>query len=170
MKKHKNLYLVILLSIVAVASLIAGIVLKWVFNYQLFMGLSLLVYSHIAYFLKIKKFKTCFGITLIAGIFNIIQFTPYTIGFQFIFLKFQVIPTLFFIVFVSLNRSQVMDMIQDQFTATADEKEKNSLAKYESFKKGFISLSDKEIENRLNKVLVPEARKALNEIQEERSL
>jgi len=46
--------------------------------------------------------------------------------------------------------------------------DKNSISKFERFKKDFQNLSDTEIENRLNQVLVPEARQALIEIKEER--
>lgn len=61
-----------------------------------------------------------------------------------------------------------MDLIQDWFTTSDEEKEKSSHSKYESFKNQFQTLSDKEIENRLNQVLVPEAKRALIEIKEGR--
>ena len=62
-----------------------------------------------------------------------------------------------------------MDIIQDWHTTSDEENEKSSHSKYESFKKDFQNLSDKEIENRLNQGIVPEARKALIEIKEGRT-
>jgi hypothetical protein len=104
------------------------------------------------------------------GVLNIIQFVPFGFTIQIGFIKFELIPTIFFILFLYLNRSQVLDILQDWFTTSDEEKEKSSQSKHQSFKKDFQYLSDIEIENRLNQVLVPEARKALIEIIEERSL
>jgi len=168
MKHNKNFYLLVLLSIVSIISIINGLISKWIFSYPFWIGLSLLMICFILYFQKHNKFKSFFGIILIIGVFKLIQFVPFQLTVSFGLLPFEVIPTLFFILFIFLNRSRVLDIIQDWFTTSDEEKEKNSNSKYESFKKDFQNLSDKEIEYRLNHVLVPEARKALFEIKEER--
>lgn len=168
MKKNKNLILLILLSLVSIISIIVGLASNWVFSYNLWIGSCLLTICFILYYQKHKKFKSFFGIILILGIFNIIQFVPFRFAILVGLIKFEFIPTIFFILFLYLNRSRVLDLIQDWFTSSDEEKEKSSLSKYTSFKKDFQNLSDKEIENRLNQVLVPEARKALIEIKEER--
>lgn len=170
MKHNKNFYLLVLLSIVSILSIIIGLISKWVFSYPFWIGLSLLVICFILYYQKLNKFKSYFGIILILGIFKLIQFVPFRLTVGLGVLPFEVIPTLFFLLFIFLNRSRVLDIIQDWFTTSDEEKEKNSISKYESFKKDFQNLSDTEIEYRLNQVLVPEARKALIEIKEERIL
>lgn len=168
MKKNKNLILLILLSLVSIISIIVGLASNWVFSYNLWIGLCLLTICFIFYYQKHKKFKCFFGIILILGVFNIIQFVPFGFRINFILIPFEVLPTFFLLIFIFLNKNRVIDLIQDWFTTSDEEKEKRSLSKYASFKKDFQNLSDKEIENRLNQVLVPEARKALIEIKDER--
>jgi signal transduction histidine kinase len=170
MKTNTNLYLLVVLSIVSIISIIMGLISKWVFSYPFWIGLSLLLICFILYYQKSKYFKSYFGIILILGIFKLIQFVSFKLTVRFGLLPFEVIPTLFFLLFIFLNRSRVLDIIQDWFTTSDKDKEKSSISKYESFKKDFQNLSDTEIEYRLNQVLVPEAKKALVEIKEERSL
>jgi len=170
MKKNKNLILLILLSLVSIISIIIGLASNWVFSYNLWIGLCLLIICFILYYQKHKRFKSFFGIILILGVFNVIQFVPFGFRIYFILIPFELIPTFFLLIFIYLNKSRVLDLIQDWFTTSDEEKEKSSLSKYASFKKDFQNLSDKEIENRLNQALVPEAKKALLEIKKERSL
>lgn len=170
MKTNKNLYLLVLLSLVSMISIVDGLMSKTVFNFSFWIGIVFLIIGLILYYQKSNYFKSFFGIILILGISKLIQFVPFQLTVSFGLLPFEVIPTLFFLLFIFLNRSRVLDIIQDWFTTSDEYKEKNSISKYESFKKDFQNLSDTEIENRLNQVLVPEARKALMEIKEERDL
>lgn len=105
---------------------------------------------------------------LILGVLNIIQFVPFGFAIQLGFIKFESVPTIFLLLFIYLNKSRVLDIIQDWYTISDEEKEKRSHSKYERFKKEFQNLSDNEIKNRLHLDLVPEARKALIEIKKER--
>lgn len=168
MKKNYTIYLLILLSISSMFYSIEGIISKFVFGYRFWIGMFSLLVCYILYFQKSNYFKSYFGIILILGIFKLIQFVPFQLTVSFGLLPFEVIPTIFFFMFIFLNRSRVLDIIQDWFTTSEEDKEKNSKSKYESFKKDFHNLSDTEIENRLSLVLVPEARKALMEIKEQR--
>lgn len=170
MKHNYNFYTLVLLATVSIVSVITGLASKWALSYTFWIGMSLLLICFILYYKKNKNFKIYFGIILILGVFKLIQFVPFQATVRFGFLPFEVIPTLFFLLFLFINRSRVLDIIQDWFTTSDEEKAKNSISKYESFKKNFQDLSDTKIENRLNDVLVPEARKALMEIKEERSL
>lgn len=170
MKTNSNLYLLVLLSIVSIISIIISLISKWVFSYSFWIGLSLLMICFILYYQRPNKLKYFFGIILILGVFNLIQFVPFGFSIQLGLIKFEVVSTLFFILFLYLNRSRVLDLFQDWFTTSDDEKAINSNSKYESFKKYFKNLSDLEIEYRLNQVLVPEAKKALAEIKDERNL
>jgi len=169
MKNNKNLYLLILLNLVSIISLFFGLKLDWSFNYQLWTGLFLLEIALIAYFLKLKKFKLGFGVLLLFGVFNAIQFTPFKLGIQFYLLEIQVIPTVFLLFFICLNRSRVLDIIQDLFTTSNKEKETNKISRMNSYKKHFQNLSDKEIENKLTQDIVSEAKNALIEIIKERT-
>lgn len=169
MKTNKNLYLLILLSTVSIISIVDALMTEEVFSFFFLSGLIFLTIGFILYYQKNKNFKSYFGIILILGIFKLIQFVPFQLSVGFGLLPFEVIPTIFFLLFILINRSRVLDLIQDWFTTSVEEKAKTSISKYASFKKDFQNLSDKEIENRLNQVLVPEARKALIEIIEERN-
>lgn len=137
MKKNKNLILLILLSLVSIISIIVGLGSNWSFGYNLWIGLCLLIICFILYFQKLKKFKFFFGIMLILGVFNLIQFAPFRFAIQLGLIKFEVIPTIFLLIFIFLNRNRVIDLIQDWFTTSDEEKEKSSLSKYASFKKIF---------------------------------
>ncbi|QBN19405.1 hypothetical protein [Flavobacterium nackdongense] len=169
MKHDKNFYLLALLTFVSIVSLIVGFVSNWVFNAQLWIGLSLLISCFIAYYKFFQRFKTLLGIILILGVLTGIQFVPFQFSIQLGFIKFEVVPTIFLVLFLFLNRGRVVDILQDWFKTPTEEIEKRSLSKYESFKKDFQNLSDQEIEHRLNQHLVPEARKALIEIKEVRN-
>jgi hypothetical protein len=169
MKTNKNLSLLIFLSTVSIISIFVGLASNWAFGYKLYIGLSLLGSCFVLYFLNLQRFKSFFGILLILGVFNIIQFVPFGFGIYFILFPFEVLPTFFLLLFIYINKSQVLDLIQDWFTTSEEEKIKSSNSKYESFKNDFQKLSDSEIENRLNQNIVSEARKALMEIKEERN-
>ena len=166
----KNRYLLFLVVLVSIASLIDGFIENLVFSYAFYSGLGFLGICCILLFLNHKLFKTLFGIVLILGIFNIIQFTPFAVTIQVSFIKFEVIPTLFFLVFLFFNRSRVLDLIQDWISTSDEDKLESSSRKSKMFKEQFRNLSDQEIENRLHQNLVPEARNALMEIKEKRSL
>lgn len=71
-------------------------------------------------------------------------------GISIGFLKFQVIPLPFFIVFSNLNRSRILDVIQSSNSKTEEKKLNESQSRFEKFKKEFKDLSYKEIENILN--------------------
>ena len=146
-----------------------GLELNWSLNYSLWSGLFLLGITLIAYFLAFKKFKWGFGVLLLFGVFNAIQFTPFKLGIQFYLLEIQVIPTIFLLSFFYLNKSRVLDIIQDFFTTSNKEQEINTTSRMNSYKKHFQNLSEKEIENKLNQDIVPEAKNALVEIIKERN-
>ena len=146
-----------------------GLELNWSLNYSLWSGLFLLGITLIAYFLAFKKFKWGFGVLLLFGVFNAIQFTPFKLEIQFYLLEIQVIPTIFLLSFFYLNKSRVLDIIQDFFTTSNKEQEINTTSRMNSYKKHFQNLSEKEIENKLNQDIVPEAKNALVEIIKERN-
>ena len=138
MKHNYNFYTLVLLAIVSIVSIITGLASKWVFGYSFWTGLSLLLICFFLFYKKNKYFKSYFGIILILGAFKLIQFVPFQATVRFGFLPFEVIPTLFFLLFLFINRSRVLDIIQDWFSTS--EKEKNSVSRYESFKKKFQDL------------------------------
>lgn len=169
MKNDKNAYLLLLFTFVTLATIVDDLVSKYYFGLQFWIGISLLGICILSYFLKLKKFKFVFGILLILGVFRIVKFASSSFYIILFYIPFEIIPIVFLLIFIYINKSRILDLLQYQFATTKEEMDRSRVSKYENFKKGFECLSDKEIENRLNQVLVPEARKALIEIQEERS-
>lgn len=168
MKYNKNFFLLVVILIVCIISIIIGLSLNWALTYKLYIGLSLLIICFILSIFKVKNFITIFGILLILSVFSFTQLVSFGFGLQVGLLKFELIPTIFFMLFLYLNRVRVLDELQDWFTTSDEEKGTRSNSKYQTFKKDFENLSDMDIDIRLNQIIVAEARKALIEIKEER--
>ena len=166
----RNLYLLIALSITSILCLTYGVFEKLVFNYKLYLGLSTIVFCYILYLKTSKYFKYIFALTLLFGIFNVISFVPFSMNFGLGFLKLELIPFMFSIVFFLINRSRILDLVQNFNSISNEEKLHDSQRKFEKFKMDFEKLSDVEIENRLSYNLTPEAQKALIEIKKERKI
>ncbi len=166
----RNLYLLIALSITSILCLVYGFFEKLVFNYKLYLGLSTIVFCYVLYLKTSKYFKYVFGLTLLFGIFNLISFVPFSMNFGLGFLKLELIPFMFSIVFFLINRTRILDLVQNFNSISNEEKLHDSQRKFEKFKMDFEKLSDVEIENRLSYNLTPEAQKALIEIKKERKI
>ena len=133
-----------------------------------FIGLISIIICFIVFY-KFKKYsKKVFGIALILGTFSIILFTPFQMGFSIGFIKIQVISFLFLAAFIFINRTRIIDLMQNSSNKTQEEIELESKSKQDRFKRDFENLSDIEINNRLKYNLTHEARKALTEIGAER--
>ena len=166
----RNLYLLIALSITSILCLTYGVFEKLVFNYKLYLGLSTIVFCYILYLKTSKYFKYIFGLTLLFGIFNVISFVPFSMNFGLGFLKLELIPLMFSIVFFLINRSRILDLVQNFNFISDEEQSADSQTKFEKFKIEFNKRSDIEIENRLKYNLTLEAKKALLEIKKEREM
>jgi hypothetical protein len=77
---------------------------------------------------------------------------------------------MFSIVFLLINRSRILDLVQNINFISDEEQSADSQAKFDKFKIEFNKLSDIEIENRLKYNLTLEAKKALIEIKKEREM
>lgn len=126
--KKKNLYLLISLSIISIVFLIIGYFEKWVYNYKLIMGLSLIAFCYFTYLITRNYFNYVVGLILLIGIFSVISFVPFSISFGIGFLKFELIPLFFSILFIYINRSRVLDLIQN-FSNISDEEKSNESKK-----------------------------------------
>jgi len=166
----RNLYLLITLSITSIVFLIMGYCEKLVFNYKLYTGLSFIVLCYILYFISSKYLNYALGLILFLGILNLISFVPFSIVFSIGYIKFELIPLFFLIVFIYNNKSRILDIILSFNSNTEEEKINESQLKFEKFKKEFKNLSNNELENRLTYDLTPEAKKALLEIKKERDI
>ena len=99
-----------------------------------------------------------------------ISFVPFSMNFGLGFLKLELIPLMFSIVFFLINRSRILDLVQNFNFISDEEQSADSQTKFEKFKIEFNKLSDIEIENRLKYNLTLEAKKALLEIKKEREM
>lgn len=157
-----------ILLIISIGSIIQIMLTNYTCDYRHYIGLTLLLISGILFFINRKIYKYVFGITLIIGTFNLIAFSTYIIGINLIFIPIQIIPFIILILYSTIYRKQLIELY---FRITQkDEKEEQEYfnIKKERFKRKFEDLNDGEIENKLNQDLVPEAKKALNEIKSER--
>ena len=157
-----------IILIISIGSIIQVMVTNYTFDYRHYIGLTLLLISTILFFTNRKIYKYVFGITLIIGTFNLIAFSTYIIGINLIFIPIQIIPCAILIFYSIIYRKQLVELY---FRITQkDEKEEQEYfnVKKESFKRKFADLNNSEIEKKLNQDLVPEAKKALNEIKSER--
>ena len=80
----------------------------------------------------------------------------------------QLISLIMLSVLVIKKREKVGEFYRETFGKTEEEKEQSRLNAYNRFKMKFNGLTDREIENKLQQDLVPEAISALNEIKEQR--
>lgn len=168
MKTQKNLYLLLALSIISITGIIIGLLNKWAFTFELYIGLAFLISCFVVLFKFKKNYNYYFGLILIFSTFNGFQFVPFQIGFGIGFLKFQLIPFPILLIFCYAHKSRILDLIQSINAESEEEKANDLQSRYEKFKIDFENLSDSEIENRLGYNLTPEAKKALLTIKEER--
>ncbi|WP_395060328.1 hypothetical protein [Flavobacterium sp.] len=121
MKKNKDFYLLICLSTITIVTSIIGFVSKWIFNLSFFIGLISIIICFIVFY-KFKKYsKKVFGIALILGTFSIILFTPFQMGFSIGIIKIQIISLLFLTAFAFINRTRIIDLIQNSSNKTQEE-------------------------------------------------
>ena len=159
--KNKNLNLALSLLTICLISIWYGLHNSLVFKIEFYLGFSLLIFTNFV-FLKFKNYaNSLFGIILILGLFNIIHFTPFLVGFSFAYLKIQLLSFIFLIFFYVLNRKIISKKI-DGFRTTSETdlriRKKNEI---EFFKNQFRNLSETEINKKLKEDLVPEAIEAL---------
>jgi hypothetical protein len=157
--KNKNLILSLNLLLISLISIVFGLYYKWIFEIRFYLGLSLLLFSILA-FLKFKRFSNyLFGIVLLLGLIDIIHFTPFSFGISFFQIGIQLIPFLFIVIFCVLNLQKINSKL-NEFKSTSDS---NNLKKneIEFFKNQFKKLSETEIDKKLKEDLVPEAIEAL---------
>ena len=147
-------------------------------NYNLFtsdyLGLvGLTVVTLVAYFKPEKSFQSVL-ILLSLGLFNLLSFAYFfnivmTFGFSVLVTPgIQLISFVFLSILIVRKRDEVGELYRATFGQTEEEKEQTTQNSQNRFKRKFEQLSDKDIENKLQQDLVPEAISALNEIKEER--
>lgn len=159
--KNENLILAISLLFVSLISLIYGLFNKLIFEIRLYIGLSLLCFCIFSFF-KIKSIaRYLLGALLILSLFDLIHFTPFSIGLNFLFLKIYLIPFLFTLIFYFLNRHKINEKISNFNKVFYSDKLKHKNDTIEFFKIQFQNLSETEIEKKLKEDLVPEAKEAL---------
>ena len=147
-------------------------------NYNIFpsdyLGLAgLTIVTLIAYFRPEKSLRSVL-ILLLLGLFNLLSFAYFfnivmSFGISvFVTPGIQLISLIMLSILVIKKRQKVIDFYLEIFGETEEEKQQSRLRFQKQFKIKFEQLSDKEIENKLQQGLVPEAIAALNEIKEER--
>lgn len=167
MKKDSNFYLLLVIIIVCIAGFCWGLYEKWLVPWQFYVGISLLLVTFISFYKWKEYSRYLLGITLVLASFHAADFTPFQMHFQIGFIIANVIPMGFLLVFMIMNRSRILDLLQGS-KPSAEEISDESQSRHNRFKADFQNLPDAEIAKRLELNLTEEARNALLEIVEER--
>ena len=176
MEKFKKTEIIIL-AILWVMSLITFSI-ALLNNYVLYTSdyvgmIGLAIVTSIAYFKPEKSLQSVL-ILLFLGLFNLLSFAYFfnivlTIGFsELVTPEIQLISFVFLIILIVRKRDEIGQLYRSTFVPSEEEKEKIRQSSQNQFKRKFEQLSDKDIENKLQQDLVPEAISALNQIKEER--
>ena len=149
-------------------------------NYDLFtsdyLGLFGLTTCTILSLIKPEKSLVNVFILLLLGLFNILSFAyfinvVFTFGFSiFVTPGIQLISLILLGLLTINRRNELASIYQKVFGQTEEEIRQSNIDSKNRFKVNFTSLSDHEIESKLQEDLVPEAIVALNEIYKERNL
>ena len=157
-----------LLLIVGLGSTFQVWITDYVFDYRQYIGFTFLFISTILYYRNRNLYKYVFGLTLILGTFSLIAFSTYIIEIKLFFIPIQIIPFFSLIVFTIIYKKWIGDLFFGLVENTQDDEQALYQRKMARFKENFFNLSDDEIAGKLNQELLPEARKALEEIRSER--
>lgn len=115
-KKYSEIIILTLIWIVSIYSVIIAVVDSYNISIQNYIGYGLLFALSVLRFFKVKKFKTIFGIFLIVGSINAIQFTHSTydlvftltsLGQSFSSFGIQPLSLILFLFFIVANFSEV---------------------------------------------------------------
>ena len=131
---------------------------------QSLMGLILVSLSILVYFIHKRTSLYLQGITLIAGTFNIVAFTTSIHWITFIVVPIQPVSLGLLLFFIFVHRKSIKPKLQSIAGLKPPDSEASRARKIEEFKRKFQSLSDEEIERKLQAGLLPEAIEALEQI------
>jgi fatty acid desaturase len=155
-----------ILNIVGIYSVFQVLTTNYIFTYKQYIGLSLVLICTVLFFINRKAYKYLTALTLITGLIGLIAFSISIITFSISFIQVQLIPLVVLLIYMYIFRFEIRQL----FEKTEAEKQNNTENLKNKFRQNFRKLSNTEIENKLNKNLVPEAIEALKEIKTERKL
>ena len=137
-------------------------------NYQHYVGIGLIGISSLLYFKNKKLFVYFFGLTLILGIFNLIDIYYSNIIFGIGSIKFNPIFLTLFIVFLALNKELLNKIFPEKKLTEKDLAEKNAEKenRIRNYEQKFQSKSESELKKitDLNSGYVEEAKIASENI------
>lgn len=155
----------------AIGIMLLGVLSHFVFSFSVnvfvYLGIGLLalniLISYKNFLVGVKV--TC--IVLLLGFVGLAAFFPYqytiTLGFKDLQISFNVLPLVLLIVHVILHQNVFKKFIESK--ASEEEKEEEFKKRVEGFKRGFRSKDIWELEQIVNnEILLPEARKAAEEL------
>ena len=153
------------LIVFTIWDLMQGFSLKPLFYFVFFSTLI----STILFFKARRVYRYIFFVILILGIVNLLPFTGTSFQSEFSFneLRVQGFPLFLFLLFLWVNAKNISSVF---YRVIKFIKNTNEGSLVETFKNKFSSLSNEEIEEKLQEDLVPDAKKALEEILESRKI
>lgn len=150
---------------------------RFILTIKHYLGFTILIINYLVYFYSRKQFKIIIGVTLILGLFNLINFTASEISTYIGIgsLKIGCQPYFFLICFVTYisNRKAVNNLIGELFGPTPEKaiqkQEKYETETIQRFIDKYQSYSNEQLENILtDKRYVSEALEASKRILEQR--
>lgn len=119
-----------LLTIIALYSLISGIIIEKPFTWYLFTGMISIVISLIFYFLKYRWYSYFFIIVLLLGSINVLHFTfnEITITFSISLFNFidlntieiQLLSLVLLLIFITINIKRIISIVKEFLLSTDD--------------------------------------------------
>jgi hypothetical protein len=183
--KYRQLMPLLLLTILTIITLTTFVIgevgnnaeNRFILTFKHYGGFTILLINYLIYFYSRKHFKIIVGITLIMGLFNLINFNASQIS-TFIGignLKLGCQPYIFIICFVTyiLNRKSVNNLLGELFgpspEQTIQRQEKYEIETIQKFMDKYQSYSNEQLENILaDKRYVSEALEASKRILDQR--
>jgi hypothetical protein len=153
LKKNSDFFILLIIWIISVISLIMGILHSYQIGLQSYVGYGLLILISFFRFIRIRRFKTIFGVFLILGSLNVFQFTVSTIALNFGWGKsqfpigLQPLSLILLIFFVLINYPECRQFIDDLFSEDPKviaQKEKKAKSKYHD---ALINEKDEKLQN-----------------------
>jgi len=152
MKKIEKDFIPILLSLILVVITIIKVTTSsTIIDYHHYVGISLLTISTVLYFYKKEYFIYIFGLTLLIGVFGLVNFYYATIEIGFGKIGVNIIFLALFVLFLSLNKSKINEMLPEK--EPTESKKEDLINESENLVKSFEQNFRNKTENELKVII-----------------
>ena len=152
MKKLGKDFIPLFISIIlAVTTIIKITITNTIIDYHHYIGISLLTISTLLYFYKKEYSIYIFGLTLLVGIFGLVEFFYITTEIGFGKVGINIVFLILFVLFLSLNKSKINEMFPEK-EPTESEKD-NLINEFKNLVNSFEQNFRNKTENELKEII-----------------